>query len=103
MAAAAGRPAPAGDLPRDRRRALYRRRSGGADTWALPDLTARKFTTIDGLRYYRTGDRVHLLADGEYAFLGRIDRQFKLRGQLVEPDEIEACLTSRRHPQDRRG
>lgn len=58
----------------------------------LPDLTAQKFITIDGLRYYRTGDRVRLLADGEYAFLGRIDRQFKLRGQLVEPDEIEACL-----------
>lgn len=58
----------------------------------LPELTARKFIDIDGARFYRTGDRVRLLDSGEIEFIGRIDRQFKLRGQLVEPDEIEAQL-----------
>ena len=58
----------------------------------LPALNAQKFVTLEGERFYRTGDRVRALPDGEIEFLGRIDRQFKLRGQLVEPDEIETCL-----------
>lgn len=62
----------------------------------LPDLNAEKFIEIDGKTFYRSGDRVRLLPNGDIEFLGRIDRQFKLRGQLIEPDEIEACL--HRHP-----
>jgi len=58
----------------------------------LPDLNASKFVTIDGARFYRTGDSVSQLANGDIEFHGRIDRQFKLRGQLVEPDEIETQL-----------
>lgn len=61
-----------------------------------PELTATKFITQSGERLYATGDRVILQPDGEYEFLGRIDRQFKRRGQLVEPEEIEACL--QKHP-----
>ncbi|MFN7114712.1 MAG: AMP-binding protein [Alphaproteobacteria bacterium] len=60
----------------------------------LPDLNARKFVMLDGARFYRSGDRVRQMPDGGLEFLGRIDRQFKLRGQLVEPDEIEARLQS---------
>ncbi|MDP2205586.1 MAG: AMP-binding protein [Alphaproteobacteria bacterium] len=60
----------------------------------LPELNARKFVTQDGARFYRSGDRVRQTADGGLEFLGRIDRQFKLRGQLVEPDEIETRLQS---------
>lgn len=62
-----------------------------------PELTAQKFVTRKGKRLYRTGDRVVQHPDGSFEFLGRLDRQFKLRGQLVEPDEIEARL--RAHPQ----
>lgn len=58
----------------------------------LPHLNAEKFIVMGGSRFYRSGDRVCLLDNGDIAFLGRIDRQFKLRGQLIEPDEIEACL-----------
>lgn len=58
----------------------------------LPALDAVKFPVIGGERFYRTGDRVRTLENGDIEFLGRLDRQFKLRGQLVEPDEIEAQL-----------
>jgi len=62
----------------------------------LSALNAQKFVHLQGKRFYRTGDRVRLLPTGDIEFLGRLDRQFKLRGQLVEPDEIEACL--HKHP-----
>src|SRR5690606_30934229 len=59
-------------------------------------LNTEKFITINGQKFYRSGDRVRPLPDGRLEFLGRIDRQFKLRGQLIEPDEIEVCLHN--HP-----
>jgi len=49
-----------------------------------------------GSRLYRTGDRVVRRADGALEYLGRIDQQIKVRGQRIEPGEIEAVL--RRHP-----
>lgn len=47
-------------------------------------------------RLYRTGDRVRCLPDGNVEFLGRIDRQIKIRGHRVEPEEVEQLL--RQHP-----
>jgi nonribosomal peptide synthetase MxcG len=61
-----------------------------------PDLTAERFVHLDGERWYRSGDRVVADAEGEFEFLGRIDRQIKLRGRRIEPQEIEACLEA--HP-----
>ncbi|MCC7529297.1 MAG: amino acid adenylation domain-containing protein [Candidatus Melainabacteria bacterium] len=61
-----------------------------------PALTLKKFVTLKGKRLYRTGDRVVQCSDGEYQFMGRIDRQFKLRGMLVEPEEIESRLADHR-------
>jgi thioester reductase-like protein len=63
---------------------------------AQPSLEAERFVEIEGARWYRTGDRVRRLPDNDLEFLGRIDRQLKLRGQLVAPEEIESCL--RTHP-----
>ncbi len=49
-----------------------------------------------GERVYRTGDRVRFLEDGILQFVGRTDRQIKLRGHRIEPDAIEHVLNQ--HP-----
>jgi amino acid adenylation domain-containing protein len=66
-----------------------------------PALTAERFLgdpfdAGPGARLYRTGDLARYRRDGAIEFLGRSDRQVKVRGFRVEPDEIEALLT--RHP-----
>ena len=43
-------------------------------------------------RLYRTGDLVRQNADGSLTFIGRKDKQVKIRGQRVELAEIEVCL-----------
>lgn len=68
---------------------------------AAPDATADRFrpdpfAVTPGGRLYRTGDLVRRRPDGAVEFLGRLDRQAKIRGFRVEPAEIEAAL--RRHP-----
>lgn len=64
-----------------------------------PELTAARFISRGGRRAFRTGDRVVRDSQG-LVFLGRIDRQLKVRGALVAPEEIEACLLG--HPGVRR-
>ena len=54
--------------------------------------TARAFVLRDGKRFYRTGDRVRRTEEGGWEFLGRLDRQVKVRGVRVELGEVEAAL-----------
>ena len=59
----------------------------------LPELTRDRFEDEScGIRSYRTGDRGYLRADGSVRFLGRRDNQFKINGQRIEPEEVEAAL-----------
>jgi amino acid adenylation domain-containing protein len=66
-----------------------------------PELTAEKFlpnpfSHEPGDRLYRTGDQARYLPGGAIEFLGRIDRQVKVRGFRIEVEEIETILTQ--HP-----
>jgi amino acid adenylation domain-containing protein len=63
--------------------------------WNRPEDTQRAFISLEGKRYYRTGDRVSRAPDRNYRFLGRLDRQVKRRGFRIELGEIETALTSR--------
>ncbi len=71
---------------------------------ARPELTAQRFIRADQQtpalpphsRWYRSGDLVRYLPDGELEYLGRIDQQVKIRGFRIELGEIEAALAQ--HP-----
>lgn len=68
------------------------------------DLTAERFVTDpfafadmrEGALMYRTGDMVLWQGDRNLAFLGRTDRQVKLRGYRIELRDIELALEN--HP-----
>ncbi|MEL6263929.1 MAG: AMP-binding protein, partial [Cyanobacteria bacterium J06626_6] len=65
--------------------------------WQRPDLNEKCFyrteITYQDAVFYRTGDLVQRIGDN-YHFVGRKDRQVKMRGYRVELDEIEAALVS---------
>ena len=70
-----------------------------AGYWARPDLTASAFRTASGPgglneQWYRTGDLVTRDRDGLHRFLGRRDRQVKVRGVRVELEAVESALGS---------
>ncbi|WP_425045845.1 non-ribosomal peptide synthetase [Primorskyibacter sp. S87] len=62
----------------------------------LPDQTAERFGAapdrLGGGRMYHSGDMARWQSDRNLAYLGRGDRQIKLRGFRIEPAEIEKKL-----------
>jgi pyochelin synthetase len=78
---------------------LYIAGAGLAEGYLGDDLrTAERFIKhpLSGERLYRTGDFGRFLPQGEIEFLGRQDRQVKLRGHRIELAEVEAALLA--HP-----
>jgi D-alanine--poly(phosphoribitol) ligase subunit 1 len=57
-----------------------------------PELTAARFPTLKGNRWYRTGDLAFEDSSGTFHHLGRIDNQVKILGNRVELEEVEAHL-----------
>lgn len=61
-------------------------------------LTADRFVCLnqfpDQPRAYGTGDQVLIRQDGQLAFVGRLDAEFKISGHRVDPAEIEAVLSA---------
>jgi amino acid adenylation domain-containing protein len=73
----------------------------GRGYWQRPSLTAQRFVpdpyaVVPGQRLYATGDHARFRSDGVVEFLGRLDRQIKIRGLRIEPGEIEVALAG--HP-----
>lgn len=61
-----------------------------------PGLTEQRFlrwpSPSGPVRVYRSGDIVRVCADGSLQFVGRQDRQVKIRGRRVELDHVAECL-----------
>ncbi|MDC0954953.1 AMP-binding protein [Alphaproteobacteria bacterium] len=57
----------------------------------LSEQEVSRFTILDGVRWYRTGDKV-VQQNGLYFCKGRLDAQVKLNGYRVELMDIEAHL-----------
>jgi non-ribosomal peptide synthetase component F len=74
---------------------------GGAQVaagyWRARDQTATRFrppecAELPTMRWYRTGDRAAVSREHGLIFLGRIDRQTKIRGHRVELLEVENAI-----------
>lgn len=62
-----------------------------------PELDRERFVVVDDvggvpIRYYRTGDRVRLRADGALTYHGRTDFQVKVRGHRIELPDVERTI-----------
>lgn len=63
-----------------------------------PELTEKQFIkpAFAGKEevFYRTGDLVKMLPDGNIEFLGRIDNQVKIRGYRIELGDVENAISA---------
>ncbi|MFT5770281.1 MAG: D-alanine--poly(phosphoribitol) ligase subunit 1 [Lysobacterales bacterium] len=63
-----------------------------AGYWRDGSLTDERFITLDGTRWYRSGDLARQDEDGCFHHLGRTDNQVKILGHRVELEEIDKHL-----------
>ena len=62
-----------------------------------PELTEKVFSKspfVSDEMMYDTGDQACWTADGEIILTGRLDKQIKLRGLRIEPQEIASCIAT---------
>jgi len=64
--------------------------------WQNPEATAAAFVTVDGRRFFRTGDLGHMDADGYFFITDRLKRMINASGFKVWPSEVELLLY--KHP-----
>ena len=50
-----------------------------------PELTAERFVTVDGQRFYRTGDMAQFLSDGRIEILSGLDEGDQVAVDLAAP------------------
>jgi len=59
-----------------------------------PELMEERFIVRDGKRWWRSGDLLRSVGDGEYLHVGRKDDVVKINGHLVSTSEIEMGLSN---------
>lgn len=64
--------------------------------WNKPEQTAQAFLTLDGKRFFRTGDLGHYDEEGYFFHVDRLKRMINAAGFKVWPAEVETQLY--RHP-----
>jgi amino acid adenylation domain-containing protein len=74
---------------------VVRSRTLAAGYWRNPELTAERFSTAadgSGMRLFHTGDLARVGSDGSLEFVGRKGARVKIRGNTIEPAEVETAL-----------
>ena len=64
--------------------------------WRRPEDTEAAFVTLDGTRYFRSGDIGYMDEDGFFYMVDRLKRMINVSGFKVWPAEIEAMMHA--HP-----
>jgi len=64
--------------------------------WKRPDATAAAFITLEGKRFFRSGDLGYVDQDGYFFLTDRLKRMINASGFKVWPAEVEALMF--RHP-----
>ncbi|MDR2545072.1 MAG: AMP-binding protein, partial [Methanobrevibacter sp.] len=57
--------------------------------WNNKKLTEAKYTIVDGIHFFKTGDLALVDEENNYRLIDRKDNQIKLRGQRIDLGEIE--------------
>jgi amino acid adenylation domain-containing protein len=60
--------------------------------WNLPQANAERFFESEGARFYRTGDLARRDPAVGFVFVGRRDRQVKIKGHRIELEECERAI-----------
>ncbi len=64
--------------------------------WKNPEATAKAFITLDGVKFFRSGDLGRVDEDGYYFLTDRLKRMINASGFKVWPAEVEALMF--KHP-----